>query len=53
VTQSWYQRRKYLASLKLYTAAGEMSIPFISLTEALDLERFILYRIETDKREWM
>lgn len=53
VTQSWYQRRKQLASLKLYTAAGEMSIPFINLSEALDLERFILYRIETDKREWM
>jgi putative membrane protein len=53
VTQSIYQRRKKLASLKLYTAAGEMSIPFISLTEALELERFILYRIETDQREWM
>uniref|UniRef100_UPI0040480631 PH domain-containing protein n=1 Tax=Roseivirga sp. TaxID=1964215 RepID=UPI0040480631 len=53
VTQSWYQRRKQLASLKLYTAAGELSIPFISLSEALDLERFILYRIETDQREWM
>ncbi|WP_421976582.1 PH domain-containing protein [Roseivirga seohaensis] len=53
VNQSWYQRRKQLATIKLYTAAGELSIPFISLSEALQLESFILYRIQTDKREWM
>ncbi len=53
VKQSWYQRRKQLATIELYTAAGEMSIPFITLNEALQLENFILYRIETDKREWM
>ena len=53
IKQSWYQRRKQLATIQLYTAAGEMSIPFITLSEALQLESFILYRIETDKREWM
>ena len=53
VKQSWYQRRKQLATIKLYTAAGEMSIPYITLSEALQLESFVLYRIQTDKREWM
>ena len=53
IKQSWYQRRKQLATIDLYTAAGEMSIPFITLNEALQLESFILYRIESDKREWM
>ncbi|MGW8121084.1 PH domain-containing protein [Roseivirga echinicomitans] len=53
VKQSWYQRRKQLATLKLYTAAGEMVIPYISLSEALQLESFVLYRVQTDKREWM
>lgn len=53
ISQSIYQRRKKLASLKLYTAAGEMSIPFITISEALAIENFVLYRVETDKREWM
>lgn len=53
IKQSWYQRRKQLATIKVYTAAGEMSIPYISLSEALQLESFVLYRVQTDKREWM
>ncbi|WP_323756785.1 PH domain-containing protein [Roseivirga sp.] len=53
VKQSWYQRRKRLATIKLYTAAGEMSIPYITISEALQLENFVLYRVQTDKREWM
>lgn len=53
ITQSIYQRRKKLASVKLFTAAGELSIPFITLAEASAIERFVLYRVETDKREWM
>lgn len=53
IKQSWYQKRKNLATMELYTAAGEMTVPFITMSEALQLESFILYRIETDKREWM
>ena len=53
VKQSWYQRRKQLATLSLYTAAGSVKIPFIGLEQAESLENFILYTIESDKREWM
>ena len=53
IRQSWYQRRKALANVKLYTAAGSLSIPFIPLEKAMALEKFVLYRVETDKREWM
>ncbi|OEK06393.1 PH domain-containing protein [Roseivirga misakiensis] len=53
VKQSWYQRRKQLANIVLYTAAGSVKIPFIRLDQAEALENFILYRVESDRREWM
>ena len=53
IKQSWYQRRKSLASVQLYTAAGAMIIPFIPLHLALELENYMLYRAESDEREWM
>ena len=51
--QSLYQQRKKLASLILYTAAGNITIPFIPLATAQQMEDFILYRIASDPREWM
>lgn len=53
ITQSWYQRRKQIANLELYTAAGSLRVPFIPIDKALALEKYILYRVETDTREWM
>ena len=53
IKQSWYQRRKSLATVQLFTAAGRSVIPFISLKLALELENYLLYRAESDKREWM
>jgi len=53
IKQSWYQRRKSLASVQLFTAAGQSTIPFISLDLAMELENYLLYRAESDTREWM
>lgn len=53
IKQSWYQRRKQIATIVLSTAAGSVKIPFISLEQAEALENFILYRVESDRREWM
>jgi len=53
ITQSWYQRRKNLANIELTTASGELSVPFIPFEMAIALEKYILYRVETDQREWM
>ena len=52
--QSWYQRRKQLATVRLFTTAGAVvRIPFLPLKQAQALENFVLYRIESDKRQWM
>ena len=53
ITQSWYQRRKNLANLQVFTAAGSLRVPFIPIEKALAVEKYVLYRVETDSREWM
>jgi putative membrane protein len=53
IKQSWYQRRKRIATIVLSNAAGSLQVPFIKIEEAEALESFILYRIESDRREWM
>ncbi len=53
VRQSIYQRRKDLANLILYTAAGAVRIPYIKIEKAQEIQNFVLYKIEEDKRSWM
>lgn len=53
IKQSWYQRRKRIATIVLSNAAGSLKVPFIDIQQAEALESFILYRIESDQREWM
>ncbi len=51
--QSLYQRSKQLATLKLYTAAGTISVPYISITTANEIVNYGLYKIETAQQSWM
>jgi putative membrane protein len=51
--QTPYQRRRKLANLYLYTAAGEVSIPYLPLVKATMLKDYILFCVETDRRSWM
>ena len=53
ISQSWYQRRKQLANVHLHTAAGPIKIPFITLEQAEAIENFVLFKIESDERDWM
>lgn len=52
VTQSRYQRRKNLASLRMYMASGKVSVPYISHEEAQQLRDYILYRVESSQKAW-
>jgi putative membrane protein len=51
--QSLYQRSKQLATLKLYTAAGTISVPYISISTANEIVNYGLYKIETAQQRWM
>ncbi|MEL6590288.1 MAG: PH domain-containing protein [Bacteroidota bacterium] len=48
-----YQQRKALANVVLYTAAGEVNIPYLPLAQAEQLRDFVLYKVESSERDWM
>jgi putative membrane protein len=52
VTQSRYQRRKNLASLRMYMASGTVNIPYIDHLRAQQLRDYILFRIESSQKAW-
>lgn len=51
--QSIFQRRSGLASIKLYTASGSTSIPFISESLARELHKYLVYKIQSTEKSWM
>lgn len=53
VSQSPYQRRKDLANVKVYTASGSVTIPYINYARAISLADFILYMTEKSNTRWM
>ncbi len=53
IDQSFYQWRKDLATVSMYTSSGEVSIPFIPMRKAEQIRDYVLYRIERDSRAWM
>ena len=53
IEQSPYQWRRQLASLKIYTAAGALVIPFISEKRAKELLDFFIHHVEVSNKPWM
>jgi len=51
--QSIYQRKHRLATIIIYTASGNINIPYVHLDLAQDICNFVLFKIESDKRKWM
>lgn len=51
--QSIYQRRKALATLHLSTAGGTITIPYIPLQLAQQIQDYTLYEVEREERAWM
>lgn len=53
VKQSLYQKKKKLATLVMYTAAGRIVIPYIREPAAYELLNYTLYQIESRSEPWM
>jgi putative membrane protein len=51
--QSVFQKRKNLASLVLYTAAGAEAMPHIPALQAKALYNYLLFKIESSDKGWM
>ena len=52
VTQSWLQRRRHLAGLRIFLASGSVRIPYIPIEDAKLLRDYILYKVESSQRAW-
>ncbi len=52
VTQSRYQRKKELATLRVYMASGSVKIPYIKHALAKQLRDYILYKVESSQQAW-
>ena len=53
IRQNMYQWRRGLASLTIFTAAGEISIPYIPHERAHRLADILTYHVEVSKKSWM
>jgi Predicted membrane protein len=51
--QSLYQQRKGLATISLVTAGGAITIPFIPLELAQQIQNYALYEVERADRAWL
>ena len=51
--QSPVQRLHDLVTVTIHSAAGTEAIPYLPRLQAAALQRYLLYRIETDTRSWM
>ncbi len=52
LSQSRYQRRKNLASVRIYLASGSVRIPYIDYPTATRLRDYILYKVESSQLGW-
>ena len=53
IRQTFYQRRRELATVQLFTAGGDLTIPFVPLELAQALQDYVLYKVESSQEEWM
>ncbi len=53
LSQSIFQKRRGLASITFYTAAGDETMPHLPMEEARELYNYVLYKIQSDGRSWM
>ncbi len=53
LNQTPYQLRRDLATISVMTASGKLKIPYVELSLAQQLKDYLLYRIESDQRDWI
>jgi putative membrane protein len=51
--QSFFQKRRGLASLRVNNASGQIDIPYIPEDMANELMNYLLYHVETSNKKWM
>lgn len=53
LSQSIFQKRRGLASLTFYTAAGDETMPHLPIEEAQEIYNYVLFKVQSEQRDWM
>jgi putative membrane protein len=53
LTQSLYQKRRKVADVVFFTAAGSVRIPYVPLPKARQMQDYLLYYVEQSRLAWM
>lgn len=53
IRQNYYQQRRDLASVLIFTASGNLTVPYISTKDATRLKNYLLFKVEKSKQKWM
>lgn len=51
--QTFFQKRRKLASLQIMNASGSMTIPYIDEKLAMQIYNYLLYHTEVSQKKWM
>ncbi|MDJ0940514.1 MAG: PH domain-containing protein [Woeseiaceae bacterium] len=52
IKQSPFQRRRGVATLRMYLASGSVRLPYIDARTATELRDYILFKVESSQRAW-
>ncbi len=53
ITQSIFQKRRHIASVKVATSSKVVTIPFVKTEEAKTITNYLLYKVESQRLDWM
>lgn len=51
--QTIFQKRRNIVSVVIFTASKSVTIPYVSKSEGLSIYNFLLYKVESQDRDWM
>ncbi len=51
--QSIFQKRRDLASIVIYTASKSLTIPHIDTNIALSIKNYLVFKVESENKDWM
>lgn len=53
IEQNIFQKKKNLASLKVHSASKHLEIPHINFKTAQNIKNYLLYKVESEDKDWM
>ncbi|WP_452600150.1 PH domain-containing protein [Pontimicrobium sp. MEBiC01747] len=53
IVQSIFQKRRYIASVKIATSSKTITIPYVKAQQAKTIADYLLYKVESQRLDWM